>query len=288
MKIIEQLATQRPAFSFEFFPPKDEEGRERLFYTVSRLKEYRPTYVSVTYGAGGSTRRLTVELVKQIQAETGITAMAHLTCVGASRDELRSVLDELAAAGVENLLPLRGDPPKGETEFRPTAGGFAHAAELVAFIRAEYGERFCLAAAAYPERHPEATDAATDLAFLKHKVDQGVDFLITQLFFDNRDYWAFVVRARAAGILAPILPGIMPITNLGQIKRFTATCGARIPAALLERLEGCGGDEEQVRAIGVGYATKQCRELLDSGAPGIHFYTLNRSPATVHILEAIR
>ncbi len=288
MKIVDHLSQTRPIFSFEFFPPKDEEGRERLFYTVARLKDYRPAYVSVTYGAGGSTRRLTVELVKQIQRETGIDAMAHLTCVGSTRDEIAGILSELAAGGIENVLPLRGDPPRGEAEFRPTEGGFAHATELVAFIRERFGDRFCLAAAAYPEKHPESPSLTADLAHLRAKVDAGVDLLITQLFFDSRDYFAFVVRARAAGIRVPILPGIMPITNLSQIKRFTATCGASIPAALLERLEAVGEDAEQVRAIGVGYATRQCRELIDGGAPGIHFYTLNRSPATVQILEALR
>lgn len=288
MKITAHLSARRPLFSFEFFPPKDEAGREQLFYTVARLKPYAPAYVSVTYGAGGGTRRLTVELVKQIQRETGLDAMAHLTCVGSTQEELAAVLDELAAGGIENLLPLRGDPPKGEAEFRAPAGGFSHASELVAFIRARYGERFCLAGAAYPERHPEAASLADDLRHLRTKVDAGVDFLITQLFFDSREYFAFLVRARAAGIQVPILPGIMPITNLSQIKRFTATCGATIPTALLARLEEVGEDPEQVRAIGVGYATRQCRELLDGGAPGIHFYTLNRSPATVQILEALR
>jgi methylenetetrahydrofolate reductase (NADPH) len=288
MKIIDHLRAKRPLFSFEFFPPRDEEGRERLFYTVARLKAYDPAYVSVTYGAGGSTRRLTVDLVKQIQRDTGIDAMAHLTCVGSSRDELQQILEELASSGIENLLPLRGDPPKGEAAFSAPADGFAHAAELVGFVRERFGDRFCLGGAAYPERHPEAPSLQADLAHLKAKVDRGVDFLITQLFFDSRDYFAFVVRARAVGITVPILPGIMPITNLSQIKRFTATCGATIPTALLERLEAVGDDAEQVRAIGVGYATRQCRELLDGGAPGIHFYTLNRSPATVQILEALR
>ncbi|MBN2195703.1 MAG: methylenetetrahydrofolate reductase [NAD(P)H] [Polyangiaceae bacterium] len=288
MKIIDHLGSSRPVFSFEFFPPRDEEGREQLYYTVARLRPYAPAYVSVTYGAGGSTRRLTVDLVKQIQRETGITAMAHLTCVGSTTEQIAGVLTDLASGGIENVLPLRGDPPKGEAEFRAPEGGFAHASELVAFIRERFGDRLCLAGAAYPEKHPEAPTLAADLAHLKAKVDAGVEFLVTQLFFDSREYFAFVARARAAGIAVPILPGIMPITNLSQIKRFTATCGATIPEALLARLEEVGDDAEQVRAIGVGYATRQCRQLIEGGAPGIHFFTLNRSPATVHILEAIQ
>jgi methylenetetrahydrofolate reductase (NADPH) len=186
MKIIDHLGVQRPLFSFEFFPPKDEEGRDRLFYPVARLKPYAPAYVSVTYGAGGSARRLTVDLVKQIQRETGLDAMAHLTCVGSTKDEIAAVLTDLANGGIENVLPLRGDPPKGEAEFHATEGGFAHAAEFVAFIRERFGDRFCIGGAAYPEKHPEAESLTADLAHLKAKVNAGVDFLITQLFFDSR------------------------------------------------------------------------------------------------------
>jgi methylenetetrahydrofolate reductase (NADPH) len=285
MKIVERLR-QAPAFSFEFFPPKDAEGVERLFETIAELRPYEPGYVSVTYGAGGSTRRLTVDLVRRIKQSVGIEAMAHLTCVGATRDELGDVLRELAASRIENVIALRGDPPKGETRFVPTPGGFANAAELVRYIRE--GFDFCVAAACYPERHPEAPDADIDLRHLKAKVDAGADFLITQLFFDNADYFGFVARARAAGILVPIVPGIMPITNLSQIKRFTALCGSCIPAPLLARLEAAGTDPEAVRAIGVEHATEQCRGLLAGGAPGIHFYTLNRSLATRHVLEQLR
>src|SRR5262252_3760626 len=189
MKIIDKLARERPAFSFEFFPPKDEAGVEQLFQTVQDLRPYAPTYVSVTWGAGGSTRRLTVELVRRIKQETGIEAMAHLTCVGATKEDIRDVLEQLVAAGIENVLPLRGDPPHGESKFVKTDGGFGNAAELVRFIRGGYD--FCLAGACYPEKHPEATDLGTDLRHLKAKVDAGVDFLITQLFFDNADYFAF-------------------------------------------------------------------------------------------------
>ncbi len=286
MRILEKLGGVKPAFSFEFFPPKNEEGVEQLFVTVEHLARYEPAFVSVTYGAGGSTRKLTVELVQRIQREAGIEAMAHLTCVGATRDEIAQVLDQLRQGGIDNVLPLRGDPPKGETRFVATAGGFAYASELVQFIRARYG--FCLAGACYPEKHPEALDLDTDMANLKTKVDAGVDFLITQLFYDNRDYFAFVERARTQGIDRFIVPGIMPIENVAQIKRITAMCGAHIPAELLARLEAAAADPAAARAIGIEHATNQCRELLERGAPGIHFYTLNRSHATVEILESIR
>jgi methylenetetrahydrofolate reductase (NADPH) len=286
MRIIEKLAASGPAFSFEYFPPKDEEGYAALFETIRRLEQYHPAFVSVTYGAGGSTRGLTLELVRRIQAETGIEAMAHLTCVGATRAGLSETLDQYRAAGIDNVLALRGDPPRGERRLPHSEPEYCHANELVEFIRGRYD--FCVAGACYPEKHPEAPDLSTDLAHLKRKVDAGVDFLITQLFFENRDYFAFVEQARAFGIEVPILAGIMPITGLSQIKRFTAMCGARIPDRLLARLEGTGGDPVRVQAIGVAHAVEQCRELLAAGVPGIHFYTLNRSPATVYVLEAVR
>jgi methylenetetrahydrofolate reductase (NADPH) len=286
MKILDKLSTRRPSFSFEFFPPKDEAGVEQLYQTIADLRGYEPAYVSVTWGAGGSTQRLTIELVNRIKQRTGIETMAHLTCVGATRDQIGVWLDQLRDGGIDNLLPLRGDPPRGQTRFVQTEGGFAHANELVAFARERYD--FCLAAACYPEKHPEALDPATDLENLKRKVDAGADFLITQLFFDNFDYFSFVERARKTGIDKPILAGIMPVTNLSQVKRFTAMCGARLPAELLTRLEAAGDDADQVRAIGVEHAILQCRDLLARGAPGIHFYTLNRSPATKRILEALR
>ncbi len=286
MKITEKLLSGTPSFSFEFFPPKDEDGMHTLYETIKELQPYKPTYVSVTYGAGGSTRRLTVDLVKRIKTETGIESMAHLTCAGASREEVRAVLNELQASGMENVLALRGDPPRGQTVFEPTDGGFRHASELTTFIRANYP--FCIASACYPEKHPEASSVEEDLARLKEKVDAGVDFLITQLFFDNEHYFRFVERARQAGIRVPILAGIMPITNLSQVKRFTAMCGATIPAALLDALDGASADADRVREIGIAHATRQCRELLARGASGIHFYTLNRSLATRRVLEALR
>jgi methylenetetrahydrofolate reductase (NADPH) len=283
---ITSLLGKSPTFSFEFFPPKDQEGVTRLFQTIAELKPYEPAYVSVTYGAGGSTRKLTVELVRRIKREVGIEAMAHLTCVGATQPELGDVVDELVAGSIENVIALRGDPPRGETTFVPQQGGFAHANELIRFIRSRFD--LCLAAACYPETHTEATDAPSDLVNLKAKVDAGADFLITQLFFDNADYFRFVERCRGIGIRVPIVAGIMPITNLSQIKRFTAMCGARIPDDLLGRLESAGEDADLVRSIGVEHATAQCRDLIERGAPGVHFYTLNRSRATRDILDRLR
>ena len=283
---ITSLLRQSPSFSFEFFPPKDEEGVTRLFQTIAELRPYEPAYVSVTYGAGGSTQRLTVDLVRRIKRDVGIEAMAHITCVGASSRELGQVLDELVQGSIENVIALRGDPPRGEKVFVAHQGGFEHAAELVRYIRPRYD--FCLAAACYPETHTEAGDAESDLLHLKEKVDAGVDFLITQLFFDNADYYRFVERARKAGISVPIVAGIMPVTNLSQIKRFTALCGARIPHELLQKLEAAGDDPDGVRDVGVEHATAQCRELVDRGVPGIHFYTLNRSRATRDILDRLR
>ncbi|HLV66828.1 MAG TPA: methylenetetrahydrofolate reductase [NAD(P)H] [Polyangiaceae bacterium] len=285
MKIIDKLGSG-PAFSFEFFPPKGPEGMEQLFETVARLRTYDPAYVSVTYGAGGSTRRLTVELVQRIKREAGLETMAHLTCVGAHRDEIAGVLNELTRGGIENVIALRGDPPRGQTSFVTPEGGFSHASELIAFIREKYD--FCIAAACYPEKHPEAPSFEADLQHTLEKVRAGADLLITQLFFDPRDYFRFVERARAIGITVPIVPGVMPITNVSQVKRFTAMCGATIPPNLLEVLEANAGDTEAVQRIGVEHATAQCRALLQGGAPGIHFYTLNRSRATVDILDRLR
>jgi methylenetetrahydrofolate reductase (NADPH) len=276
-----------PVVSFEFFPPKTDEAVAGLFHSVQELGPLQPTFVSVTYGAGGSTRRKTLELVTRIKQETGIEAMAHLTCVGHSRDELRRILDQIVAAGIENVLALRGDPPQGETEFRPVAGGFTHASELVAFIR-ELGAPLCLGAACYPETHPQAASPEADLANLKRKVEAGADFLITQLFFDNSDYFAFVKRAQKNGIGVPILAGIMPIQNYKQIQRFTLMCGASIPPWLVEELEAVKDNAEAVAGVGISYAIDQCRELRRRGVPGLHFYTLNRSPATRAILARLR
>jgi methylenetetrahydrofolate reductase (NADPH) len=287
MKIRNRLNPSNPCFSFEFFPPKTDEGTANLLKTLEELAPLEPGFVSVTYGAGGSTRDRTVELVTRIKQTTGIEAMAHITCVGHSREELRELLQRLAAAKIDNVLPLRGDPPKGETNFVPTAGGFHYASELVQFIREE-DFNFCLGGACYPEGHVETVSRDDDLRHLKAKVDAGLDFLITQLFFDNAFYFDFVERARRAGINVPIVPGIMPITNYEQVHRFTRMCGATVPMRLALQLERVKDQPEAVVQLGVAHATVQCMELLARGVPGIHFYTLNKSPATRMIVSALR
>ena len=229
MKIKERFGQERPLFSFEFFPPKDDRGVDALFETVARLKALEPAFVSVTYGAGGSTREKTVTITQRIKSEAGIEAMAHLTCVGHSRDEIDQLLDEYEEAGIENIMALRGDPPRGDTEFVPHPQGFSHANELIAFIRQR--KDFCIGGAGYPEVHPEAPSAEEDLGNLKRKIDAGADFVVTQLFFDERDYFDFVSRVRSRGVVTPIVPGVMPITNTAQIKRFTQMCGAHDSSA---------------------------------------------------------
>src|SRR5437588_8886174 len=240
MRIDEILAsTEEPVFSFEFFPPKTDEGERNLRSALEALRELEPDFVSVTYGAGGSTRALTLELTKWIKQELGIEAMAHLSCVGSSRDELCVILDSLVDVGIENVLALRGDPPLGESSWQPHPGVLRYSSELAALIASRYDA--CVGAACFPEVHPEAVDMAGDLRYLKHKVDSGVSFLITQLFFDNEAYFHFVEEARAVGINVPIIPGIMPITDVAQIKTITGMCGAVIPETLLEQLEARKG-----------------------------------------------
>ncbi|HPC21701.1 MAG TPA: methylenetetrahydrofolate reductase [NAD(P)H] [Phycisphaerae bacterium] len=286
MRIRELLSYGRPSISFEFFPPKDEAGFDRLRQTLASLRDLRPTYVSVTYGASGAARRETVRLTTELRRDYGLEAMAHLTCVGSSQDELRSLLENIETGGVENLLALRGDPPTGTGPFQPHPQGFRYACELVALARKH--SKFCVLGACYPEGHVEAPSLQADLDNLKRKVDAGCEVLITQLFFDNNKYFDFVARARAAGIGVPIIPGIMPITNVAQVKRFTRTCGASIPATLVNELHRLQDDPHAVLSMGVAHATAQCIELLQRGAPGLHFYTLNKSPATRTILTAIR
>jgi len=277
----------RPVFSFEFFPPKDEDAVEGLMRTVEDLRDaHQPDFVSVTYGAGGSTRSRTRELVTRIQDELSLTAMAHLTCVGHTREEIAEIVDTWVNAGVENILGLRGDPPKGELTFTRTEGGFGHANELIAFLRERYDTD--IGGACYPEGHPEALNEKDDLSWALAKQESGASFLITQLFFDNAVYFGFVERARAAGVTVPITPGIMPVTNVAQVRRFTKMCGARIPEELVERLRRVQDDPALVMAAGIEHAILQCRGLLEGGAPGVHFYTLNKSHATRSILAAIK
>ena len=286
MRIDEILEDRRPVFSFEFFPPKTKPGDAQLRAALGDLRQDEPAYVSVTYGAGGSTRDRTVEITKWIKQDLAIEAMAHLSCVGEPVGRLREILDEIRDAGIDNVLALRGDPPRGETEWRPHPEGLHSSPELIELIASEYD--FCIGAACFPEVHPEAPDLETDLRFCKRKVDSGASFLITQLFFDNQLYFDFVPEARAMGIDVPIIPGIIPVTNYAQIKRFTEICGASIPAGLERELAERADFPDAVKDLGVAYATAQCGELLARGAPGIHFYTLNRSPATRAILAALR
>jgi methylenetetrahydrofolate reductase (NADPH) len=285
MKIRNRLNPSDPCFSFEFFPPKTPEGLNNLLRALDDLAPLSPGFVSVTYGAGGSTRSQTIDLVKAIRAR-GIEAMAHVTCVGHGRGELALLLSQLAEAKVENVLALRGDPPLGDRTFVPAPDGFAYAVELVRFIR-ERDFPFCLGGAGYPEGHVETPSREDDLRHLKSKVDAGLDFVITQLFFDNAFYFDFIERARRVGINVPIVPGIMPITNFEQVERFTRMCGATVPMRLQLALERVRHDAQAVTQLGVAHAVVQCMELLQRGVPGIHFYTLNRSPASRMIVSAL-
>ena len=287
-KISELYRANQRVFSFEFFPPKTEKGLVSLTSTIHDLRQLSPGFVSVTYGAGGSTRDRTVELVTQIQNSEDLTAMAHLTCLGHGRDEISAILDRLAEAGINNVIALRGDAPRDQPMPPRRPDGFDYGSDLVAFIRARYSDRFCIAAAAYPEGHVECRDLERDLEHLLIKVRAGVDVLITQLFFDNRRYFEFVERARAAGITVPIVPGIMPIVNLASVERMTALSGAAIPAYLRAELDRRRDDPAAIVQLGVAQAAAQCADLLSCGAPGIHFYTLNQSPATRMILTALK
>jgi methylenetetrahydrofolate reductase (NADPH) len=280
------FASPEPTFSFEFFPPQSEEAEEALFDTIAQLRDLEPTFVSVTYGAGGSTRTRTLELVTRIRRELDIEPVAHLSCVGATVAELRTVIDAVRDAGIDNVLALRGDPPAGETVFAPTPGGLRHGHELVRLIADNY--ELCVGAACYPEPHKESRTPDDELHFARVKQDSGASYLVTQLFFDNACYFDFVGRARAAGITLPIIPGIMPVTNVAQIRRFTSRIGATLPEPLLEAFSVRQDDADAVLQLGVAWSTLQCTELLAGGAPGIHFYTLNRSPATRAILSALR
>jgi methylenetetrahydrofolate reductase (NADPH) len=291
MKISQALSSTFPCFSFEFFPPKTDKSMAELMETIGRLRRLEPTFVSVTYGAGGGTRQRTLELVQRFKSELGIEAMAHLTCVGTSRDQLREVLDSLAEAGVENIMALRGDPPRGAIDFVPAPDGLAHGSDLIKFISSRYD--FCVGGACYPEGHYESgsgrrADLDKDVQYALLKQENGAAFLITQMFFDNIYYFSFVERARHAGVTVPIVPGIMPITNVDQIPRFASLSGATIPESLQRELRQRADNPEAVVELGVAYAALQCEELLRCGAPGIHFYTLNRSPATSAIMAAIR
>jgi methylenetetrahydrofolate reductase (NADH) len=284
VKIRELLGRGRPLVSFEFFPPRTPDGEQALMRTIDALRPLEPAFVSVTR-TGGKPREATIELVAHIR-RLGIEAAAHLTGIEASRADIEAVLDLLARHGIENMVALRGDRPKDPT-FRPPADGFTYAADLIAFVR-EHAPGLCLAGAGHPEGHPETRDLDLGIRHLRAKVDAGLDLVITQLFYDNATYFAFVERARRAGITVPIIAGIMPVTNVPQIERITQLSGNAIPEALRRQLERVRDDEDAAREVGIDYATRQCAELLRGGAPGIHFYTLNKSPATRAIFERLR
>lgn len=274
----------QPTVSFEFFPPKNEEGWANLYQTIEHLKPLRPSYVSVTYGAGGSTRAKTVELAGKIQNEIGINVMAHLTCVGHTADEVGAILDQLSEQKIDNVLTLRGDPPSGG-QWTKTPGGFEHADELVSYVKS-HGKQF-IACAGFPEGHPQCLNLTRDLEHLKQKVDNGAGAIVTQLFFDNSDFLRFRDDCRRMGIHVPIIAGIMPIGNVNQIKRFVTMCGAKIPQRLLTKLESLESNPQDVYNAGIEYATNQCRDLLFHGVDGLHFYTLNKSPSTVEIVRRL-
>ncbi len=286
MRIDQILSTRSPVFSVEFFPPKTPEATEQLYATARNLSELGLDFVSVTYGAGGSTRDGTVEITTALKDELGLETMAHLSCVGETTEGLGATLDRIAAAGIENVFALRGDPPRGQEDFVQPEGGLGSAAELAAFIGGRWD--FAVGGACFPEVHPEAPDLETDLDYLKTKVESGASFLITQLFFDNQVYFDFVAAAREKGIEVPILAGVIPVASFAQTKRICDLCDASIPAPLEAAFRAAEGDERTEFELGVAYAAQQCSELLIAGAPGIHFYALNRAPATRAVLGALR
>jgi methylenetetrahydrofolate reductase (NADPH) len=287
MRVADAYGPGKFGLSFELFPPKTDAGEEALWRNLEELMAFSPSFVTCTYGAGGATRTKTLEIVSQVRLRYRCAVASHLTCVGSTVDELRAYLNDARARGIENIVALRGDPPRGETSFRPVEGGLRYANELVSLIRREFAD-FGVAVAGYPETHQEAPSADADLANLKRKVDCGGHVVITQLFYDNTDFFPFRDRCRAAGIGVPIVPGILPITNFAQVQRITSLCKARLPEALCAELENAGDNEDAQFAAGVEHATRQVQELLDADVPGLHFYVLNKSPATVRVLRAIR
>jgi methylenetetrahydrofolate reductase (NADPH) len=284
VKIRDVFGGESPSLSFEFFPPRDSDGVDRLFQSVRALAAFEPSFVSVTCGAGGSTRTTTAEIVERLQKDEGLCAMAHFTCVGSSRAELLAVARDLEARGIENVLALRGDPPKGEASFRAAEGGLSYASELLQLLRAQ--SRFCLGAACYPEKHPEAATLDMDLARLAEKVNAGAEFLLTQFFFEADDYFSYVARARAHGIRVPIVPGVLPVTDLTAVLSMARKCGATVPASVRERLEGGNSDPDAQRERGLELTRELCETLLAHGAPGLHLYTRNRSDV-IPVLRAL-
>ena len=281
MKIGEIIKERGSSLSFEFFPPKDEAGEERLFQTIARLETLTPTFVSTTYGAGGSTLKNTSRVIERIKRETTLTAMPHLTCVDQSKNELRKILEDYKGKGIENVLALRGDPPKGSTKFVAPKDGFCYAIDLVTLADDVGG--FSVGVAVYPEGHAEAESLEMDMYYTKQKIDAGADFAITQMFFDNSYFYDFLERAEQAGITIPIIPGIMPITDLAKIARFCQMCGATLPGDTVQRLEKAGTDD--AARVGLEIATEQCADLLEHGVNYFHFYTLNQAEAVSQIVS---
>ena len=286
MKIADAYGMGKFGLSFEIYPPKTEAGEAQLISALDRLMEFRPSFVSCTYGAGGSTRDKTLELVVKIRQTFGVATAAHRTCVESTEEGIRQWLKEATDLGIENIIALRGDPPRGETAFKKPEGGLEHGNELVSLIRREF-PHFSIAVAGYPETHQEAPTPEIDLANLKRKVKAGADAVITQLFYDNRDFFAFRVRYREAGITVPLVPGILPVINVAQIQRIASLCGAKLPPSFLADLEQHRNDPDGQLKVGVDYAIRQCQELLDSGIPGLHFYVLNKAEAPRRILQAL-
>jgi len=282
----ELFAQRRPLRSIEFFPPKDDAGVGALRHTAAALKRISPDFVSVTYGAGGGTRQRTAEVSGILRSEFGFTVMPHLTCVGHTRQELAEIADGIHADGFRNVMALRGDPPKGATQFSVAAGGLRHANELVSLLKQRH-PGLCLGVAGYPEKHPEAPSPEADLENLRRKVDAGAGFVTTQLFFDNAAYYRFVERCRAASIRVPIVPGVMPVLSLKQVQRFTSMCGTAIPPTLVRRLEAAGDSPEIVEAVGIDWALAQIRDLLAHGAPGYHLYILNRAKSALALAAGL-
>jgi methylenetetrahydrofolate reductase (NADPH) len=285
VKITDIFLSQDKTFSFEFFPPKDEISAVDFGINIGRLMKLCPSFVTVTYGAGGSNQERTFALVDYLQNKIGLTTVAHYTCVNSDKDKIEQDLKLLEEKGIENLMLLRGDPPKGQDRYVPPANGFRYASDLIKFVNDNFD--FCKAGAAYVDKHPEAISLKEDILNLKAKINAGAEFLITQLFFDNKNYFNFVKMARIAGIDCRIIPGIIPITAYGQIERFTKMSGAYIPDSLVEKINKYKDNPEKSYEIGMEFTINQCRELLSNGAPGIHFYTLNKSRAAVEIFESL-
>lgn len=286
MNVAQAYGPGKFGLSFELFPPKTPAGEAAMYHNLGELMAFSPSYVTCTYGAGGSTRDKTLEIVSQVREQFGCTVASHLTCVGATVDDLRAYLTDAWRRGVQNIVALRGDPPKGQTDFRPVAGGLSYASELVKLIRAEFPQ-FGIAVAGYPETHQEAISPEADLDNLQRKVEAGGDVVITQLFYQNADFFRFRDQCEARGITAPLVPGILPVTNLAQIRRIASLCAACLPEQFVSDLAAHGDDEQGQFEVGVEFATRQVQELIAEGVPGIHFYVLNKSPATARVLQAI-